>query len=305
MNWKTTGKIALGAAGAGLFAFEELYRYIFCRKQPKLLCKALDSFHHEEDFYRFRTETDRALRSLPHEVYSIRSERGEKLVGYFFPTCGKPTGKIAFVIHGYHSNGIYTAGMLLDYYRSRGFDIFCVENTTTRPSGGEIVGYDYYESADCLKWLDYLVGLFGEEVQIVLHGFSLGAATVSAMSDRCPPQVKFGVVDSGYTSAAELLKPRLGPLYAAMNGFNRLLAGYSLEDTDVRPHVKNSVIPLFYVHGTADATVPYAMSQELSSLCGNETSLLIVEGAGHIEPFFLAQADYSTGIDGFIAKFIH
>ena len=68
--------------------------------------------------------------------------------------------------------------MFLDYYRSRGIDIFAPDNTAAGESEGHLIGFDVYESQDCLDWIDFLRHKFGEDVQIILHGFSMGGATV-------------------------------------------------------------------------------------------------------------------------------
>lgn len=76
------------------------------------------------------------------------------------------------------------------------------DNTASGLSGGAWFGYDVFESTDCLKWLSFLEGEFGSDIQVIMHGFSLGGATVMKMSDRVPDVVKFIVEDSGFTGRA-------------------------------------------------------------------------------------------------------
>lgn len=297
-------KTVLGAACVGAFGVEEIYRYVFCRHQPALLCALLDAYDHGDDYYKTRDENERRLKAEKHEVMSIFSDRGQRLVGYYFMTGAKPSGRLAFVIHGYHSNAIVTAGMLYDYYKSRGFDLFCCENTATAPSGGEIYGYGVFESADCLKWIDYLRDRLGTDVQIVIHGFSMGGTTVASMCDRCGGKVSFGVDDCGFTSGADMLRPRLKGLYGTMDALNRFLAGYALADTDVRAHVENAAIPMLFVHGREDRLVPFAMGEELFERCSGEKDALFVDGAGHVECIHRAREAYETKLDEFIEKYM-
>ena len=84
--------------------------------------------------------------------------------------------------------------MFLDYYHSRGFDLFCCDHTASGEGGGKLIGYGVYESQDCLKWLEVLTERFGADVQVILHGFSMGGATVLKMSDRVPGNVRFIVL---------------------------------------------------------------------------------------------------------------
>lgn len=156
----------------------DVYKFIFARRRPPALNALLDKKTHRPEYYVWRDERSAALESKVHLCYTIESDRGEALQGFYFP-CGKKfSKKIAFIVHGYHSEHAETAGMLHEYYHSRGFDIFAPDNTASGFSGGDWFGYDVFESADCLKWLSFLEGEFGSDIQVIMHGFSLGGATV-------------------------------------------------------------------------------------------------------------------------------
>ena len=192
---------ALLGAGLGLGFTEELYRYVFCRSGSPLFSALPKRQTHDEAYYSHRDGEAARLRALPQERFEIRSGRGERLVGHYFH--GEGDGKrIAFLIHGYRSEHAETAGMYWDYYRSRGFDLFCCDHEAHGESGGKYIGFGCFEADDCLKWIDFLTERFGEDIQILLHGFSMGAATVMLMAPRCPANVKAIVEDSGYQSAA-------------------------------------------------------------------------------------------------------
>lgn len=53
----------------------------------------------------------------------LTNDRGDTLEGYYYPCSGAPCGRIAFIVHGYRSEHLETAGMYYDYYKSRGFDL--------------------------------------------------------------------------------------------------------------------------------------------------------------------------------------
>lgn len=239
-----------------------------------------------------------------HIRYTITSDRGETLQGFYYPAGKKPGKKLVFIVHGYRSEHAETAGMFYELYHSRGFDIFTCDNTASGESGGSIFGYDVFESSDCLKWLDFLRSEFGELIEVILHGFSLGGATVLKMSDRCPDCVKFIVSDSGFIDAREILKAQLGPLYGIMAGLNRFIAGYDLADTDVSENIKNSPLPFLIVHGTDDKTVPFSMAPRIFGLCPNDKDCLYTEGAKHIETIHLAPMAYEEKLDKFIEKYM-
>ncbi len=45
--------------------------------------------------------------------------------------------------------------------------------------------------------------------------------------------------------------------------------------------VERLVLPMIFVHGTADAVVPVAMSERLYRAARGDRQLVLVEGAGH------------------------
>ena len=113
----------LAPAAAAALGVEELYRYTFCREGSRLLAPFLDKKGHEDAYYRWRDAAAERLRRTPCERMEIRSDRGERLRGWYFPLGGEGR-RIAFIVHGYRSNHAETAGVWLDFYRKRGFHLF-------------------------------------------------------------------------------------------------------------------------------------------------------------------------------------
>lgn len=289
---------ALGGAAvcAASVLTAELYRYTFRREGSRLLAPFLDKKSHEDDYYLRRDAAAQRLRETPGERLEIASARGETLRGWYFPLGGNGK-RIAFLIHGYRSEYAETAGLYLDYYASRGVDLFCCDHTAHGASEGRRIGFDVYESEDCLRWIDALLDRFGADAKLVLHGFSMGAATVLQMSSRCPEQVRFLVADCGYVTAEEQLRASLGPLYGVMNALNRLLAGYDLRETDVRPSLAASNKPILFVHGQEDRTVPFFNGEALYRAYRGPKECLFVNGARHVESMYVASADYAQKLD--------
>ncbi len=293
-------------AGAGLtagLALGAFYQYVFGR-EPGIL-SLMDKKGHHADYYEHR---DRDALRLRQEENCLRltmySPEGYELRGFYYPCGERPCGRIAFLVHGYRSDHAEAAGMYWDYYRSRGFDLFCCDNRACGESGGALISYGVYESDDCLRWIDLLRRRFGNDVRIVLHGFSMGGATVLRMCARVPENVSFIVSDSGFTDMRPLLRPRLGPLYWPLRVINRFAAGYGFKDSDVRPELMKAKVPILFVHGCLDRTVPTWMGRRLYELCPAEKDCLFVENARHVEAFHRAPEEYARKLDGFIEKYV-
>ncbi len=306
MKRKVKHPVILGAAAAAgaasAVALGEIYRYLFCR-DPGILAKS-EKKGHAEDYYAHRDSAAARMAQTPCTRYTIYSDRGERLEGFYYQSGDKPVGRIAFIVHGFRSDHLDAGGMYFEYYLRRGIDVFTCDNAAAGESGGAHVGYDVYESADCLRWLDFLIKTYGEAIRVILHGFSMGGGTVVHMCDAVPPQVKLIVADSAYTGGVDVLRPRLGALIYPIIAINRVAAGYDLHDSDVRPHLAHTRVPMLFVQGTEDRTVPYYMGQELYALCPGEKDFLWVEGARHVESMHRAPAEYEAKLGKFIDKYM-
>lgn len=299
---------AAGAAAAGTAAVGKMtwdaYRYMMCRDTSEYMFNILDIADHSEDYNTARETMEEEMTHRRCIHLTTVSARGEQLAGYYFPSGDAPTGKIVFIVHGFRSNIYRTSGMYYELFASRGFDIFCCDNVAHGMSGGRYMGYDYFESEDCLHWIDCLRHCFGEDIQIIMLGQSLGGATVCKMSDRVPDNVKFIVDDCGFTSAVETLGKKAGPLFGLVNAITVHNAGYDLAQTNVRENVKKARVPMLFVHGRKDMVVPFSMSLELYDLCPTEKDRLYVDDAKHVECIYYAYDEYAKKIDEFIGKYI-
>lgn len=303
-------KDLLFAAAAGTtLALCDCYRYIFYRSRSKLSRFIFERPGHDSRFYAARGCAAEALESRPHEVITIPSDNGYFLNGFYYRAGSERSRVVAFIIHGYRANHADAAGFFADYYLSRGIDIFCDDHVASGSSGGKFIGYDYFETMDCLKWIEKLKKTFGSDIKIILHGLSMGGATVVNMSDRCPDNVKFIVCDSGYTSGLDEICSMVGLQYrwpySLLNAVNKVVAGYDLNDTDVRPAAARMDKPILFVHGTGDRTVPIEMGRELYGICSSpHKDMLVVEGARHEESIYRAPEEYAEKLDEFIREYV-
>lgn len=296
----------IGLLGTGFaLASMSLYRYVFYRNRSKLSERLLTPKTHSEEFYRQRQEAAAAMDALPHEKVHIRSLRGERLDGYYYPAAGSSGKKVCYFVHGYRGNHTSNAGPYVRYYLDQGIDVFSEDHVACGTSEGNWIGYDFFESEDCLQWIEFLREKCGEDVEIILHGFSLGGATVLKVSDHCPDNVKLIISDSGFASAKDVILPGIRPVQLCLDLINRAVAGYRLKDTDVRPNVASTLLPILFMHGTEDETVPLWQAEELYAICSSpDKHLFTVFGARHVEAEFVDPDGYYRILDDYIEKYL-
>ena len=195
-----------------------------------------------------------------------------------------------------------------------GINVFFPDHIASGESEGTHCGFGYHEREDCMKWLKYMTDHFGKDIKIILHGVSMGSATVCMMTGRndLPENVKFTVADCGFTTAKDLFKfkmdglgiPDMG-LLKGVNLANRINHGFDFRDIAPVESVKNAKVPMLFVHGKEDNLVPSYMAKELFDNCSAPyRDILIVEGADHAQAHVDGKQEYEDKIDAFIEKFV-
>lgn len=231
--------------------------------------------------------------NLPREELTITADDGVKLVAYYFKN-EVETDNTAVLVHGYNSTGFTDFATVGLQYLKRGFNVLLVTNRACGDSEGFWTGFGVLESVDTAKWVDLLVER-NPNAKIVLEGCSLGGATVCTMSDMdLPKNVKAIVSDCAFDDAGEEMKHMAKymahlpsfPLLNLVHWYCKHLAHYDFSARTPISAVKNSKLPIFFVHGKDDRFIPCAAAQRLYDACPTDKELVFVDGAGHAAAHF-------------------
>lgn len=266
-----------------------------------------------DDVRALREDYMNRLESHGYERYTMTTDDGVKLEGYLMRP-EKPSNVYVFAAHGYRSTGKGEYCGFSQYYLDRGYNIFFVDHRAAGESEGNYIGFGYFEHRDCLKWLEFMNETFGKDISIILHGVSMGSATVMLMSGSpdLPENVKLVVADCGYTSAWNEFEFKLSsmhipawPLLPAVNKLNIRKAGYDFRDTSAINAVRKAKTPFLFVHGGADDFVPTYMAYQLYDACASkEKELMIIDGADHASSFVKDRPKYEAKLDEVISKYV-
>lgn len=308
---------ALGALGAGIIAGTAIHGYmdIMARESKfKSIITYLATKNENngpDEFLEFNKSKHKWIQAQNNERITIKSHRNKELVGYLTSPAEKSNVFVVFA-HGHHTDHNGDPANFLQYYIEKGYNFLAMDHVSCGESKGSFTGFDYFEHKDCLLWIDYLTERFGKEIKIILHGVSMGGATVCKMISKVPSQVKLAIADCPYTSATEefetvvkgagIKNPK--PFVKVFNAANRCIAGYDLDDTEVRGSVLQARTPMLFVHGDNDGLVPTEMGIELFELCPTPKDLFIVEGAGHADSIRVNEIGYHAKLDEFIEKYL-
>lgn len=247
----------------------------------------------------------------PHEDVYQTSFDGLKLHATYFPAVKENSEKKRVVIcfHGYTSKGMSDFTGLTDYYFRHGYAMLHPDARAHGESEGEYIGFGCLDRKDAVNWIQWVIQKCGEDVEILLHGISMGGATVLMASGlELPPQVKGIVSDCAFTSPKEVFTHVLNtmyhlPAFPVIQGadiVNRKLAGYGMDECNAKREVEKAKVPILFIHGSKDTFVPARMCQEIYDCCASPKKMLIVEDAAHGESYFKNMQLYENALDEFI-----
>ena len=240
-----------------------------------------------EPYHPQMLEGMKAFRTMPHQVFTIKSEDGLILSGRYFEYA--PGAPMELMFHGYRGTAERDLGAGIERAFALGHNALIVDQRTTGGSGGRLVTFGIREHRDCLKWVEFCEAHFGPEIDLYLTGISMGASTVlMAAGEPLPPNVKGVLADCGFTSASAIIKSVCHMLHLPGNLIypmvrlgGRLFGGFDLEAYSALEAVKKCRIPVIFFHGESDNFVPCYMSRENYEACAAPKAILIVPGAGH------------------------
>ncbi len=247
--------------------------------------------------------------SEPFEWVEIRSSRdGTLLKGRLYRFSDQKVINIFF--HGYKGTSFRDGCGGFKMAKEKGQNILLADQRANGASGGNVIAFGVNERYDCLDWVNYAVGRFGDDLKVMLSGVSLGAATVLMASDvGLPKNVKGIVADCGYSSPKEIIckvaKEEGFPValcWPLLKIACRIYAKLDLEEATAVNSVKRTDIPILIIHGDDDRYVPCEMAYKIYEACASKKELLIIPGAPHAAAFLADEKKYRETVDRFTAE---
>lgn len=296
---------AIVAAEVGITAY--FYRRTMIRNKAKVertIKMAGTDWSKHMPFIQKRKEA--MLKQEYHDKW-IMSSDGLKLHGTWFPK--GDCKKVVICFHGYTSQGMKDYIGLSGYYLEKGYSMLLVDERSHGESEGKYIGFGCLDRLDALRWVKWVVQKCGNETEILLHGISMGAATVLMTSGlELPPQVKGIISDCAFTSPKEVFTYVLKntyhlPAFPTMelsDFINKKLSGYGLDECNAAREVRKAKVPILLIHGTGDTFVPCSMCEKIYENIASSKKMLLIEGAAHAECYYKDTVAYENALTEFI-----
>lgn len=179
-------------------AFNALFRpskHLFTPKTPFAEKVMGPNFKH---LYDTSSAASRLVKTWDKEIIPVNTFDSLTLEGWFY-TAGENARDTAILVHGYNSSPLGDMSAIMQFYLRRGINVLLTNNRGGKTSVGNNITFGLYERLDTALWVDKLNERF-DGGSIILHGISLGGATVCLMSEMLLKNVKCVVSDCAYTS---------------------------------------------------------------------------------------------------------
>lgn len=275
------------------------------RKKPRRDDIELPDGEIYEPYHEQMINWTKETRQMPSKEFSIVSFDGLKLYGKFYEfENGAP---IELMFHGYRGSAERDLSGAVQRCFKLGRSALIVDQRCSGKSDGNVITFGVNEHKDCLKWVEFMVSHFGDDVKIILTGISMGASTVLMASGKELPSNVIGVLaDCGFTSAKEIIKKVISQLklpveisYFFVKLGAKIFGHFDLEETSAIEEVKKCKIPIIFIHGEADDYVPCEMSIKNYEACSSRKELVTVPGAGHGLAFLVGNELYFEKVTNF------
>ena len=240
----------------------------------------------------------RTVNAIPFEPVSVMSTDGLRLSGrYYHQTDGAP---LALLFHGYRGTPSRDFAGGAQSYLAAGFNLLMIEERAHCGSEGHTITFGVKERLDCLTWIDYARGRFGDQVRILLCGISMGASTVIMASGlQLPDNVKGIIADCPFTNPKEIIRKVCGdmkiPARIAWPFIwlgARIYGRFDPNSADASEAVRSTAVPILIIHGEDDRFVPCDMGRRIAAANPNMVELHTFPGAGHGLSFLIDQPRY-------------
>ena len=217
----------------------------------------------------------------------------------------------AIVVHGYTDNHFVFLYLVRMYRDDFNYNVLFPDLQYHGYSEGNAAQMGWFDRLDVSKWAVVAHDIFGDDF-MVLHGVSMGAATVMMMSgDPQPEYIRAYVEDCGYSSAwaqfAHNLKDSFHlppfPILNSASIVSKRRYGWSFKEASSVKQLANCDRPMLFIHGDADDFVPFSHLQlNYDAKTSGYKEIWVAPGAVHANSYASYPEEYTRRVRDFLAK---
>ncbi|MEH7222857.1 alpha/beta hydrolase [Bacillus sp. JJ1566] len=249
------------------------------------------------------------VESLNKEDVSIQSKFGYTIKGWLV----KGTDKKRFIIisHGVTQNKLNSI-KYMRLFLERDWNVLLYDHRRHGETGGKTTSYGHYEKFDLESVVSWVKEKYGDDINIGIHGESMGAVTTLLYAGMIEDGANFYIVDCPFSDFEAQLKYLLkvdykipAPLVLPFaNVFLKLRDGYSIKDVSPVSVIQNIKNPVLFIHSAKDDYILPEMTMELYKMKEGPKQMLIAEKGKHAYSFADNKEAYEKVIDDFLEQYV-
>ena len=217
------------------------------------------------------------------------------------------SNKVAVMCHGYRGTPCRDfSGGAVEMIKL-GYNVILIDERAHGSSKGHSITFGVRETKDVVSWVNYVRNRFGENIELVLVGISMGGATVLMASDKVG-KAKI-IADCPYSSPKIMLQQSVKMMglpvpifYPLVNLTSILFAHTNLNKLSAYDSIKNTDNPILIIHGGSDSIVPNWISSDLYQEYPDKIQYELFDGADHGMSYLVDKARYQKVIKDFLNK---
>jgi len=218
--------------------------------------------------------------------------------------------KIAILCHGLGC-AKYESIKYAEIFIKLGFKVLVYDHRNHGLSGKAYTSMGYYEKYDLRKVVSWCKDRYGKECKIITHGESMGAATV-LMHLEIDSRVDCVIADCAFSDLKVLLCHQLKQFYhlprfliPIESVLIYLRAGFWFKQVSPIKVIRNTNIPILFIHGKRDNFVPAYMSKAMYQAKKKRKAIYLVAKAKHAESYCMNKKGYEERVSEFLRKYLN
>lgn len=212
--------------------------------------------------------------------------------------------KYVIISHGFRSNRNgnikYT-----DVYHSLGYHVISYDVRGHGQNAKTKVSLGNQESADLLTIIEDAYQRFGVNIELGLHGESMGSAISLSVLAKTQ-NLRFVVADCGFSNLYDLIygaykENHIAFLMPGVYFANKFINGIDMQKTSPIDALTNNTVPVLFIHGAEDTFIRSFHSERIAEQNPSFDRLQLVPNAGHAQSReVLGIASYTAFIKDFL-----
>jgi len=300
-----------------VFVMVIIAREIYCRlllaefinrNEPKILAKRKSkTYSKRENGAELATvEGIHRIENKASERVEIKSFDNLKLFGHIIEA--KEPVRIIIAVHGWRSSWKREFGLISDFLEREKCTVVYTEQRSHWESEGKFITFGKYERCDIVSWLDFVREKY-PHLPVYLYGVSMGATSVMTAIPSAGDKVSGIIADCGFTSADDIWRNVIAEqnkMVYDSRKINRLFRNKTKLSSDCPSTVeclKQSHIPILFIHGSDDNFVPVRMTEENYEACISPKKKVIINGGKHAKNYYASPEVYENELVEFFEKY--